>query len=212
MTFDSKTASSLAKPKIAQGTSVLIAGQQKPKAYDLSKINVLLVEDSSAMRRLLTSMLRAFGVRDVLTAESGREAQEIISITQSKNRSAKIRLIDLIVTDLVMPDGTGEELILWIRRSQDDEIRFFPIILISAHTTEKMILSARDSGANETLAKPISGGGLAGRILSLIDNPRPFIKAPNFFGPDRRRKAMPFEGQERRITSAESIKVHHERI
>ena len=184
----------------------------KAKMYDLSQITVLLVEDSGSMQALISSMLRAFGVGDVLVANSGNEAQGLITITQSRKKSSGIKGIDVVLTDLIMPDGSGIELLEWLRANDDDEIRFLPTIMISAHSTNKIISQARDYGANESLVKPVSGGKLAERILSLIDSPRPFIKAPNFFGPDRRRKELPFKGEDRRVLQAEEIKVHHERI
>ncbi|MEM7680184.1 MAG: response regulator, partial [Pseudomonadota bacterium] len=67
---------------------------------------------------------------------------------------------------------------------------------------------ARDCGANETLVKPISGNGLASRICSMIDNPRPFVSTDDYFGPDRRRKDLPYKCEDRRLLKQENIKVN----
>ncbi|HRC27435.1 MAG TPA: response regulator, partial [Alphaproteobacteria bacterium] len=107
--------------------------------------------------------------------------------------------------------GSGADLLDWIRGNRDDEIRFLPVIVISAYTTERVVSMARDRGANEALVKPVSGMKLAQRILATIDNPRPFISGGGFFGPDRRRQVMPFT-QERRITKIDSLKVSHEQL
>ena len=60
------------------------------------------------------------------------------------------------------------------------------------------------------MVKPVSGEKLASRILNVIDHPRPFIKAPEFFGPDRRRRDIKYTGEDRRKTDAEQIKVNYE--
>ena len=69
---------------------------------------------------------------------------------------------------------------------------------------------ARDLGANEALVKPLSAKKLANRIMRVVDYPRPFIRARDFFGPDRRRKEKPFRGDDRRKMKTEEIRVLHE--
>ena len=57
------------------------------------------------------------------------------------------------------------------------------------------------------LAKPVSGTSLASRICSVIDSARSFVRAADYFGPDRRRHDVPFKGMERRLIPADEIKV-----
>jgi len=118
--------------------------------------------------------------------------------------------IDILLTDWMMPDGPGIDLIRWVRNHKKDQIRFTPIILVSAFASEEIIVGARNAGTNEALVKPISGQLLASRILAVINKPRSFIKAPDFFGPDRRRKDRPFKGEDRRKIAAEEIIQHSE--
>jgi len=44
----------------------------------------------------------------------------------------------------------------------------------------------------------------------VVDNPRPFIKISDFFGPDRRRKDVKIQGEDRRKAKAEEVKQFHE--
>ena len=55
-------------------------------------------------------------------------------------------------------------------------------------------MAARDAGANEVLAKPVSVHNLVRRLLSVIENPRPFVSCPTYFGPDRRFKIEGYPG------------------
>ena len=64
--------------------------------------------------------------------------------------------------------------------------------------------AARDAGVNEFVVKPFSAQGLFTRIQAVIEKPRPFVKVSGYFGPDRRRRRRPFEGEERRHTDAKA--------
>ena len=179
--------------------------QEKKEPYDLSNFTILVVEDSTYMQSLISSMLKVFGVGDIMVAEGAKEAIDVLTVTQARAKSKYITKVDLVLTDWLMNKGSGEDLVRWIRSHEKDEVRFLPIVVISGYATEYLTARARDSGANETLVKPVSAKGLASRICSVIDHPRPFVNAPGFFGPDRRRQQIKFSGPERR-------KVKHEEI
>lgn len=178
-----------------------------PTPYDLSNLTILIVEDSYYMQSLMTQMLKVFGVGGILAVTSAPEAIDLLSVMQATKKSKYLTNVDIVLTDWLMPKGSGEDLLKWIRGSDKDSIRFLPTIVISAFTTEYVAHRARDLGANETMVKPISGKGLASRICGVIDHPRPFIKSKHYFGPDRRRHDLSYEGKERRIIKAEEILV-----
>lgn len=179
--------------------------------YDLSNITILLAEDSQYMQTLFAAMLKAFGVGEILACANAREATDLLTVTQARRTSRYVTDTDIILTDWLMPGGSGKELIQWVRGHESDDVRFLPIVVVSAYTTELVASQARDYGANEVLVKPVSGTSLASRICSVIDHPRPFIKAPRFFGPDRRRQDMEFRGEDRRKMKAKEIEVRHGR-
>jgi len=181
--------------------------KKKDLPYDLSNFTILIVEDSEHMQNLMASMLKVFGVGEILACANGTEAQDLLTVLQASKKSKYLTSVDIVLMDWLMPKGNGEQLLDWIRKSEKDAIRFLPVIVVSGYTTEYIAAKARDMGANETLVKPISGTNLAGRICSVIDHPRPFIKSSDFFGPDRRRHNVAYEGRERRSTPAEEVKV-----
>lgn len=183
--------------------------EKKPQPYDLSNFTILIVEDSAYMQSLMASMLKVFGVGDILACEDAKEAIDLLTITQASKKSRYLTNVDIVLTDWLMPKGSGRELLKWIRGHDKDSVRFLPVIVVSGYTTALVTEQARDLGANEILAKPVSGTSLAQRICSVIDYPRPFIKVPTYFGPDRRRQDVPRRGVERRYIKAEEIKVSH---
>jgi CheY-like chemotaxis protein len=73
---------------------------------------VLIAEDSSSVRTLVTCQLRALGY-EVLSAADGFEAQEII-------RKVNGRKIDLLITDRHMPRLSGDDLVNWVRKEKPD--------------------------------------------------------------------------------------------
>lgn len=183
-------------------------GEDKQE-YDLSNFRVLIVEDFQFVANLLTTSLHEFGIGSVLQSSSGNQGIEKIKQYNATETSANI---DVIILDWLMPDGNGIEFLKWLRGHQRDSICFVPVIVCSAYTSETVVTQSRDLGANEVIVKPVSASKLAQRIKHVIEKPRPFIKAPSFFGPDRRRQDKPFDGPEKREKTEDAIEEHHEQL
>src|SRR6516165_5420961 len=147
--------------------------------YDLLKI--LLVDDNHHMRVLLSEILRAIGVTHIYVASDGAQGLEMM----------KSHDVDIIMTDLSMQPLDGIDFTRLIRRSKDSPNTMCPIIMITGHSTLQRVHEARDAGVNEFLAKPLTAKGVIERIGQVIDNPRPYVKTADYFGPDRRRRADP---------------------
>jgi CheY-like chemotaxis protein len=159
--------------------------------FDLLKI--LLVDDNPHMRVLLTQILRAIDVRHVHEAGDGAEA---LSIMRNTN-------IDIVFTDLTMQPLDGIDFVQLLRNSPDSPNQMAPVIMITGHSTRRRINEARDAGVNEVLAKPVTARGVLSRIAEVIENPRPFVRCAEYFGPDRRRKSEPgYNGLLRRAADA----------
>ena len=150
---------------------------------------MLLVDDNHHMRVLLTEILRAIGVRQVFEANDGAEALQTMRTHQ----------IDIIMTDLAMQPLDGIDFVRLLRNSPDSPNPMAPVIMITGHSTQKRVQEARDVGVNEFLSKPVTARGVLERIAQVVDNPRSFVRAPAYFGPDRRRRADPnYNGPRRR--------------
>lgn len=183
--------------------------KKRDKAYDLSTFRVLIVEDFPFIASILSSSLSEMGVGKVYTAPDGVQGKERIlhfnAVQSSQN-------IDVAIIDWLMPECPGLEMLQWIRGHKSDTIRFLPVIICSAYASRELVEQSRDAGANEVLVKPVSAAKLAQRVLYVIDNPRPYVRVGEFFGPDRRRKVEKFSGPERRVTKPEDISESHERL
>lgn len=112
---------------------------------------VLLVEDEESLRLAATEMLTELGYR-VLTTENGRHALSVLASHDGE--------IALIISDLVMPDMGGLEL-LEAQGKQDDDRSGIPVLLISGYPLEDMESLQREYGAVGWLPKPFTMDQLA---------------------------------------------------
>jgi len=142
----------------------------------LSSIKVLLIDDEPLILRLITDVMKHLGFNDIITASNGKNAIEKIRANN----------FDFIITDWRMPDTKGIDLINLIRSSEICNYPRVPIILLTGNTGSNYILQARDAGVTEYMIKPFSVQQLVRRIKSIIENPRSFIDAPLYKGPNRR--------------------------
>jgi CheY-like chemotaxis protein len=145
-------------------------------AYE--RLRALIVEDNPHMRTLLKSLLHALGLKQVYEAAEGAAAFEAL----------RERNPDFILTDLSMKPMDGIEFTRQVRGSKDSPNPYIPIIMVTGHTERPLIMTARDAGVTEILAKPITARSLMLRIAQVIDKPRAFVRCGDYFGPDRRRR------------------------
>ena len=164
-------------------------------AYNLKHVQVQLIEDNRNMRALVKAMLTALGMKSVRDYANGQQALEAIEEFTP----------DLIITDWMMAPVDGLEFTKFIRSDIDSPDIFTPIILMTGYTEKWRIITARDAGVNELLAKPISAKTLYDRILAVIEKPRPFVRTKSFFGPCRRRlNWKEYMGPERRFKAEQA--------
>lgn len=161
---------------------------------DLSRLNLLIVDDDEHMRRLLRLVLHGLGAGDAREAGNGDEAI----------REIGVRMPDIIFVDWVMGPVDGIELTRWLRTSPDCRNTFVPVIMVTAHADRERVLEARDVGVTEFLVKPFSAIGVYSRLRAVIEKPRRFVRTKHYYGPDRRRKEAPaFQGPDRRGADGE---------
>jgi CheY-like chemotaxis protein len=125
--------------------------------------------------------LRGFGISEIREAQDGAVALEELNT----------HLIDIVIMDYALTTLDGVELTELLRGADDSPNRYVPIIMMSAYTEKWRIEAARDAGVTEFLAKPLCARDLYVRLLETIERPRPFVRSGRYFGPDRRRQAIP---------------------
>jgi PAS domain S-box-containing protein len=126
---------------------------------------ILLVEDEENLRRATQRMLETLGYR-VLAAANGREA---LALCQSPRRSAGSSPIDLVVTDLVMPEMGGRELMERLRETRHG-LKAVAITGYTLDEVDRQIL--RKAGFVDVLRKPFEADALAQPIGRALDTER----------------------------------------
>lgn len=117
---------------------------------------ILVTEDSATMRSLLVSTIESSGDYEVVEAASGFEALRLLPREK----------VDLIITDINMPDINGLELINYVRKSEN--YKDTPLFIISTEGREKDVEKGLALGANEYLVKPIDPARLQSLIMKYI--------------------------------------------
>jgi two-component system, chemotaxis family, chemotaxis protein CheY len=159
-----------------------------PKNYNFKNLDILFVDDNKNMHLIVKHLLQAMDITNFRGCLNANNALKMI----------KSQRPDILITDLKMGSLNGFELIERVRRGEDGCDPYVPILVLSGQTEIETVIKARNAGATEFLAKPASVGSLYDRLVWMIENPRPFIKAEEFLGPDRRRAMRGYEGLERR--------------
>lgn len=114
----------------------------------MNKSLILVVEDDTSVRNLITTTLKAHEYR-YLTAPNGQSA-----ILEASSHNP-----DIVLLDLGLPDMDGVEIIKKIRTWSN-----MPIIVISARSEDTDKIDALDAGADDYLTKPFSVEELLARL------------------------------------------------
>jgi two-component system chemotaxis response regulator CheY len=115
-------------------------------------MRILVVDDSSTMRRIIKNDLKELGFSNVITADDGREAWEIIQRD----------VVELILSDHKMPGMTGQELLIQVRKHPD--YKCLPFIMITAEAFRENVLQAIKLGVSNYVVKPFSAKQLWEKI------------------------------------------------
>ena len=104
-------------------------------------MRVMLVEDDSGMRQVLSRLLQTSGFSSVSEVGDGQEALTALASTQ----------VDLIITDCVMPRMDGVALVTALRARGDRT----PVIMLSGQEDPHVVVRAIRAGVNNYIPKPI---------------------------------------------------------
>jgi two-component system, chemotaxis family, chemotaxis protein CheY len=161
-----------------------------PEKIDFSKVSFLVVDSNPLSGQLVRDILGVLGATAVRSVNSVERARGLL----------KREPVDIIITEYYLEPESGLALIDWVRSSPESSDRMIPIIMLTANSEQDYVVNARDKGVTEFLAKPFNVEGLYRRLVAVIARPRAFVNADRYFGPDRRRRQVPFGGPDRRDT------------
>lgn len=107
---------------------------------------ILIVDDSSTMRKIVGRALRqaGFEFEQTLEAADGKLALEVLKETP----------VDIILSDINMPNMTGVEFLQ--AKNEDPAIQGIPVVMISTETGSDILAQAIELGAKGSIKKPFT--------------------------------------------------------
>lgn len=108
-------------------------------------MKLLVVDDSSTMRRIIKNTLGRLGHKDVLEAEHGLEAWQILGENPD---------VDVLITDWNMPEMNGLELVQKVRA--EEKYIDMPIIMVTTEGGKTEVITALKAGVNNYIVKPFT--------------------------------------------------------
>jgi two-component system chemotaxis response regulator CheY len=123
-------------------------------------VRVLIADDSKTSQMLVMRALHHITGIEFLSAENGLEALAVLESNQ----------VDLLITDVNMPEMDGIALVREVRKKQND--RELPILIITAKGEASAKSDGMALGANAYVLKPLSGQELLEKAQSLLNHQR----------------------------------------
>ena len=121
------------------------------------KISILICDDDSETRRVIRHSLSPFNY-DIEEAEDGAVAIE----------KCLKKLPHLIITDVMMPNVTGIQLVKWVRTELSSGSHYIPILMLTALDDLEQKIAGLEIGADEYISKPFHYRELQARVQGLI--------------------------------------------
>jgi two-component system chemotaxis response regulator CheY len=121
-----------------------------------TNMDVLVVDDASAMRRIVRGLLKELGFKNIREADNGQSA-----LDELKRRKA-----DLVVSDWNMPEMSGIDLLRAIR--SDEALKNIPVLMVTAEAKKENILAAIQAGVNNYIVKPFNAQTLQEKLTKIF--------------------------------------------
>ncbi len=118
---------------------------------------ILVLEDEAGVRHLSVRVLRNLGYH-VLEAAHGEDAKRLINRPNAKK-------IDLLLTDMVMPEMSGRDFADWLRQTSPET----KVIFISGYLEESVHPHDQRGPGTSFLAKPFNAGELGSKVRGVLD-------------------------------------------
>lgn len=119
-------------------------------------MEVLIVDDASAMRRIVRGLLKELGFKNMREADNGQTA-----LDELKKKPA-----DFVVSDWNMPVMTGIDLLRAIRA--DEALKTTPVLMVTAEAKQENIVEAVQAGVSNYIVKPFNAATLQEKLNKIF--------------------------------------------
>lgn len=123
-----------------------------------SNMKILVVDDFQTMRRIVKGVLRELGFVNIVEAENGLKALEVL----------KGEKIDFVVSDWNMPEMTGIDLLKTVRATE--EWKNLPFLMVTAEGKSEQVIEAVKNRVNNYVIKPFTPAVLEEKIRKIFES------------------------------------------
>ena len=124
----------------------------------MSEIRVLIVDDSSVMRKIVERALRQAGLEPLVVLEAGSGVEGLEAL--------RAGTVQLILSDINMPSMDGLEFLRQLRAQNLAE--GVPVVMITTESSEEHVRQAIQAGAQGYIRKPFTAEQVKERVLPLL--------------------------------------------
>ena len=124
----------------------------------MNKIRVLLIDDSSVMRKIVERSLRQSGLEISVVLEAGNGAEALAVLAEN--------CVDLILCDINMPVMDGLELVK--RLAGIEKAKGVPVVMITTEGSESNVVQALSAGARGYIRKPFTADQVKEHVIPLL--------------------------------------------
>ena len=122
-----------------------------------TNMRMLIVDDFSTMRRIIKNILIQLGFNNIIEADDGTAAWEILTKDQ----------VEFIISDWNMPQMTGIELLRKVRASE--EFGDLPFLMVTAEAQQENIIEAVQAKVSNYIVKPFTAETLGQKINKIFE-------------------------------------------
>ena len=151
---------------------------------EFKHLSALIIDPSGHSKKLIRTILLSIGLHRIWP----------VSHTNVAIDTLRQQSFDIVFCDEKVGPLSPESFIKKLRCDLRTSNVTVPVVLISCGMSRDHVSAWRDAGGSDVIVKPLSPETLRLRLKSLVWEPKDFVTAKSFIGPDRRRS----DGGERR--------------
>lgn len=126
------------------------------------EVNILVAEDDAVTRENIVNDLRELGFSgEIVQAEDGKKAFMALSEAHAKGLN-----INLIISDMVMPNATGFDFLKLLK--DNDSFKSIPFMMLTSRNDKEIIIQCAKAGVTSYMIKPWTKQGLAEKISKCL--------------------------------------------
>jgi len=136
----------------------------------LNALRIAVIDDSAYFRKLVRTILQAYGVRQIYESPTTADGFDVIRFQKP----------DVVLLDWNLgTGGNGADLLTQIRCHADEQIATQAVVLLSAYSDKRHVLDAMHLGANDFIVKPVAARVLYDHLAQLSSQQQVYKRRGN---------------------------------